>query len=1455
MKEVLFTKYSNERDSRFAIRTSIIEDSKKNKKYVEKTAITKEAEGHIQNMFLAYEKLSEYYKNTDVQFSKCKIKNGVAVFDYIEGNSLGDEFEKLAENEDYKGILELYKSFEDIVKKGSGLKPFVMTEKFKEVFGDVTLPDGLMAREYSNIDLIFENVILGDKYTIIDYEWSFDFPVPIEYVMFRSVFTFLYAKNHNNLIKKGLFSFLGFSEKDKEIYIEMEKKFQKYVTQNAYPLSYIYDKIRGTNYYLNNAIERISNDNRNLCLTQVYYDLGKGYNEENSYRQFYEYNQDIKMDISVDREVKNYRFDPACVFSLVNIKKCIGIKNGGAYDLNYTTNGYRNKNTIVFDTIDPQINFESLEENTEKIEVVFNVMPLTEDTVVDYARAICDKISAEDKYTKQSCYVNELEDEKKHIESLNEELENKNTILEDRNNILETDKAELEKHSKQIQNENEKLEESIALLRNSYDDLKKNADAVNNNNIRQINGLNDEIESLRIQLNNVNNNYNAVLNSRIWRTTAGYRRNVGKLKQYIGTHKWTIQMYLVYRSLKVDGIKTTLHRVINRLKGVKNDVNMSEVTNYSELRENTLDLNNIEPLENFDKTIAIHLHLYYVDLLDEFFDYFMNMPYKFDLYVSCKEGSNIKAITHKFKKLKNVDKVDVRYTINRGRDIAPLYVQFGAEIEKYDYFLHIHSKKSLHSGSEMLDWRKNSMNCLLGSPERVKKIFTMFEGDTKAGIVCPETSNVMGPIASHWLRNTAEGRKLLNRMGIPYSGGFFSYPIGSFFWAKTEALRPVFDMKLKYEDFPKEAGQIDGTVAHALERAVAFVCKYKGYNLAILDNEDNLVRINRTIKSFYSYFACRIEDVFNFLNRKEVISFDIFDTLITRLIYNPDDIFMLMERKIYNEYNLKLDYLKVRKEAEAKATAKKGAFCNIHDIYENMPDKKLGITEKMAQEFKEMEISLELDLCIPRKDIQKIFNMLKKEGKKILLLSDMYLTSDIIAKMLEKCGYSGWDEMWISCEKGKRKDNDEMWKLFAEKYGTRPAIHIGDNAQSDVQAPGDLRLDGLFEGFLVLNPRDEFKFSKYYNVFAKYENTTVENSIILGTMVNGYLCNNAFSSDNLGEPKFDNTNDLGAGAFGALFTAFADNIYKWAGKNDLWFLAREGYVLKEVYDIFAKNIADEKVHSEYFLTSRRSVAVSAIESIDDVKGVLEQYYDGNLSNMLKSRLGLNVNPDFKDMHIIMPRDIEKVMKMTEPYLNDILKKATGEKKEYMAYINSLEYNENPCVVDVGYSGTIQYYLSKMLNKKIKGAYLSTTPEKKPEKLGCVCYSLYPVLNLEKSKENPIFKNQLFLEAVLKAPFGQLMCFENGKPVYGEDSVISDDITSMQNGILEYVSRVSSVLGKVGEVNIDKNLASDIFDISIMGCWWKKGMADIFQVTDDYCSNGEFYYNELKKEWTVKKSEN
>ena len=70
-------------------------------------------------------------------------------------------------------------------------------------------------------------------------------------------------------------------------------------------------------------------------------------------------------------------------------------------------------------------------------------------------------------------------------------------------------------------------------------------------------------------------------------------------------------------------------------------------------------------------------------------------------------------------------------------------------------------------------------------------------------------------------------------------------------------------------------------------------------------------------------------------------------------------------------------------------------------------------------------------------------------------------------------------------------------------------------------------------------------------------------------------------------------------------------------QNDLWFLAREGYVLKEVYDIFAKNIIKKMETANTSLTSRRSISVPAIENINDIRGILEQNYDGTFSNLLK----------------------------------------------------------------------------------------------------------------------------------------------------------------------------------------------------------------------------------------------
>lgn len=119
----------------------------------------------------------------------------------------------------------------------------------------------------------------------------------------------------------------------------------------------------------------------------------------------------------------------------------------------------------------------------------------------------------------------------------------------------------------------------------------------------------------------------------------------------------------------------------------------------------------------------MYLHLFYTDLLEEFLDYFQNIPCPFDLYISCVKGADKGKIWQKAKEsLKQLNRVDVCICKNRGRDIAPFYVTFGRELEQYEYLLHVHSKKSKHIEKGGADWRVYSLRNLLGSRELVEEI-------------------------------------------------------------------------------------------------------------------------------------------------------------------------------------------------------------------------------------------------------------------------------------------------------------------------------------------------------------------------------------------------------------------------------------------------------------------------------------------------------------------------------------------------------------------------------------------------------------------------------------------------------------------------------------------------------------------------------------------------------------
>lgn len=234
------------------------------------------------------------------------------------------------------------------------------------------------------------------------------------------------------------------------------------------------------------------------------------------------------------------------------------------------------------------------------------------------------------------------------------------------------------------------------------------------------------------------------------------------------------------------------------------------------------------PLKSRTPKVAVILHLFHEETAGEFRSYLENIPFDFRLFISTPHEAGQIAIERTFAAWTR-GPVDVRILPNRGRDIAPKLLGFRDVYDEYEYVLHLHSKKSTHD-SVLFFWRQFLLEGLVGSPHVVESIFEVFERNPQIGIVA---SQHFEPVR-HWINwghNFELASSLAQRMGITLDPSkVLDFPSGSMFWARSAALKPLLDLDLSFDDFPEEAGQIDATLAHAIERLYFYVCEHAGYD-------------------------------------------------------------------------------------------------------------------------------------------------------------------------------------------------------------------------------------------------------------------------------------------------------------------------------------------------------------------------------------------------------------------------------------------------------------------------------------------------------------------------------------------------------------------------------------------------------------------------------------------------
>lgn len=223
--------------------------------------------------------------------------------------------------------------------------------------------------------------------------------------------------------------------------------------------------------------------------------------------------------------------------------------------------------------------------------------------------------------------------------------------------------------------------------------------------------------------------------------------------------------------------------------------------------------------------LAVVVHVFYPDLINEIIDYLLNIPFHFKLFISTNTQKKKDAIKDVLQN-RNICDVVVKILPNRGRDIAPTIIGFKNEILEHEYFLHLHSKKSPHGALE--DWRTYTYENLLGSKEIVASVFYLLS-QSNVGIVFPQHFRVLRGCIN-WGYNFECVRDLLKRSSINISANtLLEFPSGSMFWAKSKALAPLLELSLSFDDFPEEAAQVDGTLAHAIERSLLYFAESKGF--------------------------------------------------------------------------------------------------------------------------------------------------------------------------------------------------------------------------------------------------------------------------------------------------------------------------------------------------------------------------------------------------------------------------------------------------------------------------------------------------------------------------------------------------------------------------------------------------------------------------------------------------
>lgn len=401
----IYAKFSSERAINLRTATVISRNKNGLGREVYKRALSPQANDHIDSIYVNYLALLKEYENTGARPNVCtrpdhasgmaSVDGGNAnetetvYFDYLTGLTLEEYLDDLETKGEYERMLLLLKQYEKFISSVCR-DDFKNSEGFAGLFGE-DIEGGYKSAKVSNLDLIFTNIVFdrfkkeNGVWNILDYEWTYSFPIPDKFIIYRALFYYLSGHKNSAFLKylkrRGLdlYAEFGISIPEKDTFRRLEEHFQLSIIGGAASLTVMHELMPTV---CADAVETAGKEftYKNLQNPMIYYGTGLGFTPDKQIRLFADVKgHDVSMEIPVEDDVCELRVDPTEYPCIVKIKKLMITTGAGVRKHldRFLTNGYiGGEDMILFDTDDPQLHFMKLPEDTESLMLEYEVLNL-----------------------------------------------------------------------------------------------------------------------------------------------------------------------------------------------------------------------------------------------------------------------------------------------------------------------------------------------------------------------------------------------------------------------------------------------------------------------------------------------------------------------------------------------------------------------------------------------------------------------------------------------------------------------------------------------------------------------------------------------------------------------------------------------------------------------------------------------------------------------------------------------------------------------------------------------------------------------------------------------------------------------------------------------------------------------------------------------------------------------